>query len=273
MTVIPEAQNKEVLAFDGFAKRYDDLFAHSQSGCAQREALLEILINTFRLGDHILELNSGTGEEALFLAMYLDVSVVACDASERTIQAAQLRMQAEAPDVPVQFEVLPTERLSKLYPSAIFDGALLNFSGLNSVADLNRTARELASLVAIGAPVLICLSTRFCLSETLWFLVHGKFRRAFRRSAGIATVKVGGEVAKVNYPTLREVKKLFSPSFLMRRCTSIGVVVPPSYLERHFRKYPRVLWLLRLIDRRISRIHSLETIGDHMLLCFERVEG
>jgi SAM-dependent methyltransferase len=273
MTVISETQNKRILTFDSMAARYDDLFTHSEIGRTQREAIGEVLINTFRPGDHILELNCGTGEEALFLGLYSDVAVLACDASERTIRAAQLRKQADAPDVSVQFELLSTEHLSKLSPGALFDGALLNLSGLNSVTDLNRTARDLASLVAIGAPVLICLSTRFCLSETLWFLVHGKFRRAFRRSAGIATVKVGDEAAKVNYPTLGEVKKLFSPSFVMRSRTGLGVVAPPSYLERHFRKYPRVLWMLRLIDRRISRIHSLQTIGDHMLLCFERVEG
>ena len=62
-------------------------------------------------------------------------------------------------------------------PGALFDGALSNFSGLNSVADLNRTARDLASMVTMGAPVIICLSTRFCLSETLWFLSMANFAR------------------------------------------------------------------------------------------------
>ena len=54
---------------------------------------------------------------------------------------------------------------------------------------------------------------------------------------------------KIHYPALREVRKLFSPSFLMRSCTGIGVAIPPSYLEPILRKYPRVLGLLRLIDR------------------------
>ncbi len=85
-------------------------------------------------------------------------------------------------------------------PGALFDGVLSNFSGLNSVADLNRTARDLASMVTLGAPVIVCLSTRFCLSETLWFLLHGKFRKAFRRSFGIATVKVGDFTMKIRYP-------------------------------------------------------------------------
>jgi hypothetical protein len=86
-------------------------------------------------------------------------------------------------------------------------------------------------------------------------------------------VKVGDRAVKIHYPTLRKVKMLFSPFFLMRTCTGIGVAVPPSYLEPIFRRYPRVLGLLRLIDSGISHLPLFRTIGDHMLLYFERVEG
>jgi len=163
--------------------------------------------------------------------------------------------------------------LGSCCPGALFDGALSNFSGLNSVANLNRTARDLASMVPLGAPVIVCLSTRFCLSETLWFLFHGKVRKAFRRSFAIATVKVGECAVKIHYPALGKVRKSFSPSFFMRSCTGIGVAIPPSFLEPVSRKYPRVLGLLRRIDKGISRLPFFRSIGDHMLLYFERVQG
>jgi hypothetical protein len=259
------------VSFDSLAWRYDDLFSRSRIG-TQRGAVWEVLADTFRPGDTILVLNCRTREDAIFLAM-LDVSVVACDAAEGMIHTGRNHMQPEGPDAPIQLDLLPTEHLTNIRPGALFDGVLSNFSGLNSVADLNRTARDLASMVAMGAPVIICLSTRFCLSETLWFLLHGKFRKAFRRSFGIATVKVGNCVVKIHYPALRKVRKLFSPSFLMRSCTGIGIAVPPSYLEPIFRKYPWVLGLLRGIDKGISHLPLLRTIGDHMLLYFERVEA
>jgi hypothetical protein len=154
----------------------------------------------------------------------------------------------------------------------MFDGAISNFSGLNCVADLSRTARDLAAMVTKGAPVLVCLSTRFCLSEMIWFTLRGEFGKAFRRSSGTAIAKVGDFTVKVNYPTLRAVKRLFSPSFIVRSCTGIGVAVPPTYLEPWVRKHPQVLGLLRWIDRGISRLPWFRTIGDHMLIHFERVE-
>jgi hypothetical protein len=39
------------------------------------------------------------------------------------------------------------------------------------------------------------------------------------------------------------------------------------------RRYPRVLCLLRLLDERICHLPFIRTMGDHMLLYFERVEA
>jgi hypothetical protein len=175
------------VAFESLAWRYDDLFSRSRIG-AQRGAAWEALAEIFRPGDAVLVLNCRTEEDAVFLAL-LDVSVVARDSAEGMIHTT-------------------------LRPGTMFDGALLNFSGLNSVVDLNQTARELTSLVIIGAPVIICLSSRFCFSETLWFLLHGKFRKAFRRFSAIATVKPGDQPVNIGYPSLRQVRRLFLPSFL-----------------------------------------------------------
>jgi ubiquinone/menaquinone biosynthesis C-methylase UbiE len=272
MTFVSEVPSQTVLAFDSLAATYDDLFTRSMIGRAQRDAVWDALLDTFEPGAHILELNCGTGEDALFLAQHC-VSVVACDASEKMIQTARQRMQTEDPEAPIEFVVLPTEQLWKLRRGELFDGAFSNFSGLNCVADLHRTARDLASLVTMGAPVLVCLSTRFCLSEMIWYLLHGQVRKAFRRFSGVATARVGEFTVKVQYPTLRAMKRMFSSHFILRSCTGIGVAVPPSYVEPIMRKYPRVLNLLSRIDKRIARLPWFRTIGDHMLLHFERVEG
>ncbi len=148
---------------------------------------------------------------------------------------------AEDPEAPIEFKLLATENLWRLNAGELFDGAFSNFSGLNCVADLNQTARHLASLLTRGAPVLICLSTRFCLSEMAWFALHGQFRKAFRRCSGFATVKVGDFTVKVNYPTLRAVKKIFSTllshAFLHRDRGCGSTFVPGTDV----RKYPRLL--------------------------------
>jgi hypothetical protein len=123
-----------------------------------------------------------------------------------------------------------------------------------------------------GAPFLLCMSTRFCVSEILWFLLHGNLRKAFRRCSGHTTAKVGEFTIDVYYPTVRQIRKLFSPYFVMRSCTGIGIAVPPSYVESSIRRFPKLLVVLQSIDKVISRLPWFRVIGDHMLLNFERVQ-
>jgi ubiquinone/menaquinone biosynthesis C-methylase UbiE len=269
VTPLTMAQPQAALVFDQMAEEYDDVFTRSMIGRAQRDAVWNILMRTFKSGDHVLELNCGTGEDALFLVRN-SISVTACDASEKMIQIASSRMHAEASAAPISFNLLPTERVLQLQSPTMFDGVFSNFSGLNCVPDLKQTAEDLAALLPPNAPLLVCLSTRFCVWEMLWFLLHGKFRKAFRRCSGQAIAKVGEFSVDVYYPTVRKLKKLFSPYFVMRSCIGVGVTVPPSYVETWIRRYPKLLNLLRVIDRVISTLPGFRVLGDHMLLHFER---
>jgi ubiquinone/menaquinone biosynthesis C-methylase UbiE len=271
VTPLVIAQPPAALVFDQMAREYDDVFTNSMIGRAQRDAVWSMLTHVFQSGDHVLELNCGTGEDALFLARN-GVSVTACDTSEQMIQIASGRLRKEAPGAPVQFNLLPTEHIRELQPSIQFDGIFSNFSGLNCIADLKQTADDLATLLSPGAPLFVCLSTRFCLWEMLWFALHGNFCKAFRRCSGHATAKVGEFTVEVYYPTVRKLQTLFSPSFVMRSCAGVGVTVPPSYVEAWIRNYPQLLTMLRTIDKTISSYPGFRVLGDHVLLHFERVQ-
>jgi ubiquinone/menaquinone biosynthesis C-methylase UbiE len=271
VTPLAMAQPPSALVFDQMAREYDDVFTKSMIGRAQRDAVWSVLTQIFQSGDHVLELNCGTGEDALFLARN-GVSVAACDASEQMIQVASNRLRTEAPEAPVQFNLLPTEHIRELQYSTQFDGIFSNFSGLNCVTDLKQTADDLATLLPPGAPLLVCLSTRFCLWEMLWFALHGNFRKAFRRCSGHATAKVGEFTVDVYYPTVRKLQTSFSPSFVLRSCAGVGVTVPPSYVEAWIRNHPQLLTMLRTIDKTISSQPGFRVLGDHVLLHFERVK-
>ena len=272
MTPLAIAQPQAALVFDQMAKEYDDIFTKSMIGRAQRGAVWNVLRKTFRSGDHILELNCGTGEDALFLTRN-NISVTACDASEQMIQIASRRLRLELPGTAIQFRRLPTECLGELESDIKFDGTFSNFSGLNCVVDLKQTAEDLTSLLRADAQLLLCLSTRFCVWEMLWYSLQGNFRKAFRRCSGHATATVGDFTVDVYYPTVRKLETLFSPAFVLRSCVGIGVSVPPSYVEPWIRNHPRLLNHLCAIDRVISTLPGFRVLGDHMLLHFERVQA
>ena len=115
------------MEFESLAWRYDDLFSRSRIG-TQRGTVWEVLADIFRPGDAILVLNCRTGKTRSFLHCWTS-PLLRRDAAEES------RLQ--------QLSFAPAE---------LFDGALANFSGLNSIADFHQTARDLACLVTMGAP-------------------------------------------------------------------------------------------------------------------------
>ncbi len=256
-------------AFDRMAGSYDAVFTESAIGRAQRGVVWAALKRVFRAGDRVLELNCGTGEDALFLAGR-GVSVVACDASVGMIEVAERRKSLRSLYGSLQFRVLRNEDLAVLASRAGFDGALSNFSGLNCVADLRQVALDLGRLIKPGGSALICISTRVCLWEIAWYGARANFKKAFRRVRGSAVAHLDGISVPVWYPTIRRMRQIFSPVFRLRSIRAVGLFVPPSYVESWACRHKRVLAGLEAMDRIFAAWPLLRCAGDHVLLEFER---
>jgi 2-polyprenyl-3-methyl-5-hydroxy-6-metoxy-1,4-benzoquinol methylase len=258
------------LAFDSIAKTYDSIFTDSVVGRSQRTAVWKKAVSIFPSGGRILELNCGTGEDALFLARN-GFTITACDASPRMIEVARTRKALEAPDAQIEFGVLCTENLDQLRSTQQFDGVFSNFSGLNCVADLSAVATDLLGHLHAGAPLLLCFSTRFCAWETLHYLSHAKFLKAFRRYRGYTHARMDDHTIPVFYPTLDSIRKSFGPQFRLRSVTGIGIVVPPSYMESWARQHRATFRLCEKLERVLNHVPGLRVLGDHMLVHLERV--
>jgi ubiquinone/menaquinone biosynthesis C-methylase UbiE len=256
-------------AFDRVAANYDQQFTNSRIGQLQRKIVWDALSKAFRPGDCVLELNCGTGEDALFLAKR-GVSILGCDAAPRMVEIARRKLAQECRDAETRFEILPNERLSSLHVTRQFDGVLSNFSGLNCVADLRQVATHLSRLVKPGGHALVGMSARVCLWEILWFLGHGKPRKAFRRLSGKTIASIADVSLAVHYPPKRRVRKAFSPWFVLRKVTAVGLFIPPSYVEDWSSRHTRTMAALERLDRLARNLPVLAHLGDHVLFEFER---
>jgi SAM-dependent methyltransferase len=256
--------------FDRLADTYDSEFTDSLIGRAQRNAVWNTLLKTFRSGAHLLELNCGTGEDAFFLADN-GISVVACDASPKMIARAEQRLLLKPSMPPVVFRHLPTERIHELTPAQRFDGVFSNFSGLNCIANLAPVAAALSNQVNRGDKLLLCFSTRICLIEILYYLARNQKDKALRRARGRSQAILNEGTLEVFYPTVSEIRSAFAPHFRLRSTTGIGVSIPPSYLEAWARRHRLTFRLLTAIETLAAHIPLLRTTGDHMLLTFEKV--
>ena len=259
-------------AFDRVAASYDDAFTKTAIGCAQRKQVWPRLLGAFPPGSCILELNCGTGEDARFLAMQ-GRSVLACDASAAMIAVARSRERTQD-HLPsrgrLEYLEIANENLNSLSVERPFDGAFSNFSGLNCLVDLKTVAFALSNLIRIDGRLLICVWSRLCAVEVVWFMAHGQAKKAVRRFSGRATARVGETTISVSYPSVREIRKAFFPWFRLTTRRAVGLFVPPSYLEPIARNHPKMLARLESIDRLCTTWPGLRDFGDHVLLEFVR---
>ncbi len=258
-------------AFDAVAEAYDRTFADSLIGRAQREVVWSVLDRVFRPGQRILEINCGTGVDAVRLAGR-GVSVLACDAAPRMIEVARRRAQEARLSARVEFRVMATEEIRRIRNETPFDGVLSNFAGLNCVRNLRAVAHDLAGLIRPQAVAVLCIFGRFCAWEMCWYLCRGRLAKAFRRlGAGGSAAHIGNREVRVYYPSVETLQRSFAPDFRLVEWRGVGVCVPPSYIEPLAQRFPTILKKLAALDQRFSGLPGVRSLGDHTLVVLERV--
>jgi SAM-dependent methyltransferase len=255
--------------WDDAATTYDCDFTDTLTGRARRRAVWRTLDRTFQPGPHrVLELNCGTGIDAVHLAGR-GIRVLACDISPRMVELA--RRLAEDANVSnlVEFRVLENENIGTLASEGPFDGGFSSFSGLNCVEDLAAVARALATLLPMGTRFIAGMTGRFVPWELAWFLAHGRPAKALRRLRRDSP-EFGSGPVKVRQYQVTEIAAAFAPDFELRRWEGLGIAVPPSYMEKWARRFPRATEALAVIDGRIGRLPVFRSMADGVLLEFER---
>jgi hypothetical protein len=195
------------------------------------------------------------------------------DVSPEMIHEAELRVQSEGLDDLVRLRRLPLERLDQadLGP---YDGAYSNFGPLNCVQDLRPVARALAERIRPGGTVALCLMSRFCLWETLFYPLTLQIHKAIRRWSGHwAEASVDEQDRfRVYYPSIVELRRTFAPEFEFVAAAGIGILLPPTYLEPLAQRRPGLIRWFARVDRILRDLPLLRSIADHRLVIFRRVE-
>src|SRR5580704_3200213 len=109
----PDAIRSAQAYWDLAANTYEQDFSGTLIGQTRRAAVRRDLTRIFHPGQRVLEINCGTGSDAVFLAQR-GIRVLACDIAPRMIQLARERVAAASLDDSVSLRVLPTEELAAL---------------------------------------------------------------------------------------------------------------------------------------------------------------
>jgi ubiquinone/menaquinone biosynthesis C-methylase UbiE len=257
--------------WDTAAETYVQDFTGTGIGETRRHAVWRRLDKIFSPGQKLLELNCGTGIDAVHLAKR-SIQLVACDISSRMIDLARQLAASTSTSELIDFRVLPNEEIGSLEGENVFDGAFSNFCGLNCVEDLPAVVRELTRLVRPGAPVLLCMIGRFVPWEIAWFMAHGEPGKALRRLRGNSFHSSNPETVRIQRPSVREITHVMSPAFRLQRWSGVGIAVPPTYTENRMQHFPRTIKGLAGIDCMIGDLPLFRRMADCVVLEFECVK-
>lgn len=260
-------------SFDNIAGKYDKIFTHSLIGQKQRGQVWSYIDQIISERDplHILELNCGTGEDAVYFARK-GHTVLATDASEKMLEACKKKMVTANPIGMVQVACCDLKSLEKLKPQNKFDLVFSNFGGLNCInADqLQYVSRTVSGWLNSRGRFIGVLMPKFCLWESLYYLVKGKRIKIFRRLTDKSLkVNIEGSLVRTWYYTPGEVVKIFGSRYTLQKIKPIGICLPPSYMENFFKRKLKWLTYLEIMENRINRLPFLAYVADHYLIDFE----
>lgn len=261
MTISPSA-------FDAFAADYDQAFTHTPLGRLLRPRVWASLADQFAPGSHLLELACGTGEDAAWLAAQ-GRQITATDAAPEMVEhtrhkAARRGVSEQVTAVPVSLQAI----IAGYFDGRLFDGVFSNFGGLNTINLWADLAAALAHILKPGGKVVLVPMGPFCPWEIGWFGLHGQWRNAVRRLRPPAEARIGEQLIPIWYPSAGQLKKAFAPYFRHRRTESLGLWLPPSYLDQVVDKWPNLFHKLNNWEQWTARLSR--SWGDHYIIIFEK---
>lgn len=262
--------NTDPSAFDEIAQCYDSEFSTTALGKLLRIRVWETLSTSFVAGQHVLDLACGTGEDAVWLAQQ-GVEVTALDGSAAMIQETRLKAErAGVSDriVALQCSLQDVIRGDFRAEERQFDGLLSDFGGLNAISEWRNLARMLAPMIRPGGTVVVVPMGWLCPWEIGWYIIHGKLNLALRRFRRQATAQIGDRRIPIWYPSAGRLRGDFSPWFNHRRTESLGLWLPPTYLNHLLGRWPRLFQWLDRLERKTA--HIVGGWGDHYISVMER---
>lgn len=255
-------------SFDKAAQNYDDTFSHSGIGKLQRNLVyhhLEKFLSNQQ--QNILEINCGTGEDAIWLAKKKHL-IIATDVSNEMITVAKTKESYQNLNY-IQADITTiTEQLK----DKKFDTIFSNFGGLNCVDsnELSQFLNSVSTILSDKGKLILVIMPKNTLWEKLYFIFKGKFKTAFRRTKKVVFANVDGINVPTYYYNPKDIVNLSKSNFDCIEVKPIGFFIPPSYLEPFFKNKKGLLQFLNALESKIKNWSFLSKFADHYLIVLQK---
>lgn len=270
MSSAPHNEELAERAFSLQSAVFDGLYNSNAIIQYKRERVRRHVLPFLGVNSNILELNSGTGEDAVWFAGQ-GHSVHATDISAGMQEILKNKIVDLDLQDKISAELISFIQLENLERKEEYDMIFSNFAGLNCTDELSKVLDSFYPLLKPGGMATLVILPKFCLWEFL-LLFKGKFKTAFRRLFSKKGVNAHIEGA---YFTCW----YYDPSFIIHRLKGrfdlvslegLCTLVPPSYIEGFAEKYPKTFSFLKNKEERWKAKWPWKSIGDYYIISLQK---
>jgi ubiquinone/menaquinone biosynthesis C-methylase UbiE len=257
-------------AFSNQAPLFDELYATDTIIQYKRTRVRDHVLQWLQPGSAILELNAGTGDDALFFSLQ-GHTVHATDISVAMQEILTKKVKKYGLQNSITHELCSYTNLKNLQRPGPYDLIFSNFAGLNCTHELQKVLQSFNSLLKPGGLITLVVLPKFCLWEFL-LLFKGKIKTALRRFSGSKGAKahIEGEFFRCWYYNPSFIRKHLQESFDMVALEGLCTLVPPSYMEGFAEKHQKIYQALLKKENKWKSKWPWKLIGDYYIITLKK---
>jgi ubiquinone/menaquinone biosynthesis C-methylase UbiE len=253
-------------AFSRTAERYDRFAEDHPNQTRMRNKVYAHLTGVVPPGARILELNAGTGTDAVHLAR-VGFRIHATDIAPGMLERLRDKVDRFGLADRVTVQNCSFTQLDRI-TGGPFDAVFSNLGGLNCVADLRAVIDALPLVLRPGGIVTWVLMPPVCLWE-LALVFTGHVRLALRRLArGGTRAHLEGLVFTVHYFTPGQVIRSFGDDYRLLASEGLSVITPTAESKNLAKRHPRIYRALAWLDDRLAPRPPWSGWGDFFIISF-----
>lgn len=256
-------------AFSEQSVVFDSLYGTDAIIQYKRERVRNHVLSFLASQSTILELNAGTGEDAIFFAG-LGHAVHATDISTGMQQQLNEKVNKAGLNNYISAEICSFTALNDLKKKGPYDLIFSNFAGLNCTNEMEKVLASFDSLLKPGGMITLVMLPSFCLWETL-LVFKGKFATATRRffSSKGRKAKVNGVPFTCWYHSPKMIIRQLKEKYELIGFEGLCTMVPPSYIEHFAEKHPALFSFLVKKENKYKSSWPWKYIGDYYIISFK----